>query len=230
MKTRTATLLAGAAALTVVAAGLFDTAADPPDGATAEVLRRWYETNLDTIGLSVTSAAIELGAVIVFVTALVHLMGRHTFPATLTVASGTLVAVWIWLHGSTAMLPIVLADDRRQLDGVSDATILTLGQFGSLGETIGDLSAVPRGLFLLAVSAAALSGRLLPRWIAWFGVVIAAASLVCVIGPAWWIAPFGIAAMIGLFGFLVWTALAGVTLTVRGLRTRVPAEEVMQDR
>jgi hypothetical protein len=230
MKTRSVTLLAGAAGLTVVAAGLFDTAADPPEGASAEVLRRWYETNLDAIGLSVTAAAIEVGAVIVFVAAFVHLLGRHTFPATLTAASGTMVAVWIWLHGSIAMLPIVLADDRRQLDGVSDATILSLDQFGSLGETIGDLSAVPRGLFLLAVSAAALGGRLLPRWIAWFGVVIAAASLVCVIGPAWWIAPFGIASMIGLFGFLVWTALAAVTLTVRGLRSRVPAEQVMQDR
>jgi hypothetical protein len=50
------------------------------------------------------------------------------------------------------------------------------------------------------------------------GLIIAAASLVSMAGPAWWIAPFGIAALIGLFGFLIWLALVAVTLLIRGVR------------
>ena len=50
--------------------------------------------------------------------------------------------------------------------------------------------------------------------------IIAAASFVCVIGPAWWIAPFGVAALIGLFGFLIWLALVSVTLVIRGVRAK----------
>ena len=128
--------------------------------------------------------------------------------------------MWLWLYSATKMIPIVMADDDRRLSAVPDAAMLSLDSYRRFGETIGDLSAVPRGLLILAVSLLALRAHLLPRWIAWFGFIIATASLVCVIGPAWWIAPFGIAALIGLFGFLIWLILVSVTLLIRGARAK----------
>jgi hypothetical protein len=116
------------------------------------------------------------------------------------------------------MIPIVMADDNRRLSAVPDAGVLNFDSARRLAETVGELSAVPRGLLILAVSLLALRARFLPRWIGWFGLVIAAASLVCVFGRTWWIEPFGIAALIGLFGFLIWLTLVGVTLLIRGVR------------
>ena len=221
MNERTTMFSAGTAGLVFFAASLFDTAADPPEGATPASLRRWYETHLGEIGLSVTAGAVSLAALLVLVTALVVLLREQRLYAVLAAGAGLLTAVWIWMTAAVAMIPIGMADDRR-LDGVSDTAVLTIDQFSRLGETVGDLGAVPRGLFLLAVSLAGLRTRVLPRWLAWFGLLIAAASLICVAGPAWWITPFGVAAMIGLFGYLLWTGLAGVTLIVRASRMRTP--------
>jgi hypothetical protein len=222
MTTRTTTLIAGVAGVVAVAAGFFDTSADPPPGATAEALRRWYEQNLDALGLSVTAGAIELAAITVFVVALAQLMRAAEAPGRLltdlAVASGILVGVWLWLYSAAKMIPIVMADDDRRLAAAPDAAMLSLDGYRRLGETIGDVSAVPRGLFILAVSLLAVRTHLLPRWIAWFGFIIAGASLVCVLGPAWWIPPFGVAALIGLFGFIIWLALVSGTLVIRGAR------------
>jgi Domain of unknown function (DUF4386) len=224
MTTRITTFIAGASGLVVVAAGFLDTSDDPPARASADVLRRWYEANLGALGLSVTATAVELGALMVFVVALAQLMraaeAPHRLLTDLAAASGILIGVWLWLIAATTMMPIVAADDDRRLATVPDATVLTFDQFRRLAETIGDLSAVPRGLFILAISLLTLQTRFLPRWIAWFGLLIAAASLLCVVGAAWWITPFGIAAMIGLFGFPVWLMLVGATLTIRGSRGR----------
>lgn len=87
-----------------------------------------------------------------------------------------------------------------------------------LGETGGDLSAVPRGLLILAVSLLAFRTRFLPRWLATFGYFVAAASLICVIGPAWWVPPFGVAALIGLFGFGLWALLVSLVILARAAR------------
>jgi Domain of unknown function (DUF4386) len=224
MTTRTTTLTAGTSGIVAVTAGFFDTAADPPSGATAEVLRRWYEQNLDALGLSVTAGAVELGAITVFVVALAQLMrtaeAPHRLLTDLATASGILVGVWLWLHAAVAMIPIVMADDDRRLSAVPDTAVLAFDSSRRLGETFGDLSAVPRGLLILAVSLLALRAHFLPRWITYFGLIIATASLICIIGPAWWIAPFGTAALIGLFGFLIWLMLVSATLLVRGIREK----------
>jgi hypothetical protein len=120
--------------------------------------------------------------------------------------------VWLWLHAAVAMIPIVMADDDRRLSAVPDTAVLAFDSSRRLGETFGDLSAVPRGLLILAVSLLALRAHFLPRWITYFGLIIATASLICIIGPVWWIAPFGTAALIGLFGFLIWLMLVSATL------------------
>ena len=222
--TRTTTLIAGTSGIVVVTAGFFDTTSDPPSGATAEVLRRWYEQNLDSIGLSVTAGAGELAAITIFVVALAQLMRTAEEPrrllTDLATASGILVAVWLWLYAASAMIPLVMADDDGRLTAVPDTAVMNFDSIRRFNETIGDLSAVPRGLLILAVSLLALQARFLPRWIAWFGLIIATASLLCVIGPAWPIEPFGIAAMIGLFGFFIWLTLISATLLIRGARTK----------
>jgi len=224
MTTRTSTLVAGTSGIVAVTAGLFDTTSDPPSGATTEVLRRWYEQNLDSIGLSVTAGAVELGAITIFVVALAQLMRAAEEPrrllTDLATAAGILVAVWLWLYTASTMIPLVMADDDGRLSAVSDAAVMNFDSIRRFNETIGDLSAVPRGLLILAVSLLALRARFLPRWIAWFGLIIATASLICVIGPAWPMAPFGIAAMIGLYGFLIWLTLISATLLIRGAQTK----------
>jgi hypothetical protein len=222
---RRTTLIGGAAGLLVFATQLTGTPSGPPDNPTVDQLRRYYEDNLDTIGLHVTATAIGVGALLLFVVALRQLMRRAEEPnrllTDLTTAAGVLVAAWFWLYGSAHMMPVVLADENRRLTGVDDIHLATLDQFVRLGETLGDLSAIPRGLLILGPSLLALRTRFLPRWIAYFGLLIAAASLICIIGPAWWITPFGIASLIGMFGFIIWILLTSITLLAQSPRPRV---------
>lgn len=221
---RRSTAVAGAAALVLVASSFVGTPEGPPDNASADAVRRYYETHLDSIGLYVTASAVGLAALVVFVVTLRALMRTAEAPGrTLTdlaTAGGLLTGVWIWLHAAAHLVPIVVADGNRRLTDVDDATLAGLDVLFRFAETVGDLSAVPRGLFLGAVGLLAVRTRFLPRWTAYFGLFVAAASLLAMIGPAWWVAPFGIAALIGLFGFVVWFLLAGAVLVVRALTGR----------
>jgi hypothetical protein len=89
-----------------------------------------------------------------------------------------------------------------------------------LGETMGDLAAVPRGLFVLAVSLLASRARSLPRWLVWLGLVVAAANLVGVLGAGSGFVPFLVAFFVGLFGFVLWMLSVAVVLLVHALRSR----------
>jgi hypothetical protein len=186
--------------------------------ASVEAARRFYGANIDAIGVGVTAQAIGLCAFAVFLCGLRGRMRAADGGRLLTdlaTVGGTLVAAWLWLAASAAMVPVAIAGDDRRFTAVPDDAVHALGLVVRLGETGGDLSAVPRGLLILAVSLLAFRTRFLPRWLAAFGLFVAAASLICLVGPAWWIAPFGIAALIGLFGFAIWVALVSVFLLVR---------------
>ena len=146
MAARTTTLIAGTSGIVVVVAGFFDTTSDPPSGATAEETPgRWYEQNLDSIGLSVTAGAVELAAITIFVVALAQLMRAAEEPrrllTDLATASGILVAVWLWLYAASAMIPLVMADDDGRLTAVPDTAVMAFDSIRRFNETIGDLSA-----------------------------------------------------------------------------------------
>jgi hypothetical protein len=71
---------------------------------------------------------------------------------------------------------------------------------------------------VLAVSVLALQSRLLPRWLAWFGLFVAAASLVSVVGVGAGYTPFLVAFFVGLFGFPLWLLAVAIVLGFHALR------------
>ena len=138
----------------------------------------------------------------------------------LTMISGGLTAVWMLVQAAVDMVPVVAADDDGSFDHYPDTTLLAMDFVARLGETIGDVATGPRGLFLLAVSLLALQTRMLPRWLGWFGLVVAAASLLAVLSTGFPNAVFTTAWFVGLFGFLLWVMTVGITCAVMGARRR----------
>jgi hypothetical protein len=139
---------------------------------------------------------------------------------TLIGIAGTLTCAWMWLQASVDMVPLVMADDSGKLSEYSDQTLLAVDLVGRLGETWGDVATVPRGLFVAGVSLAALRTRFLPRWLGYAGLVVAAASLLGILGIALFFLPGIVAWFAGLFGFVLWTAAVTGTLGLRALRGR----------
>ena len=141
--------------------------------------------------------------------------GRLT--AYLAAGSSGLLAVWYWLLGSLEAIPLVLADEAGKLTAYSDDALIILEPLGRLGETLGDIATVPRGLMILAVSLLAIPTRFLPRWLAIYGIATAAAALIGILA-AWATPALGASELIGLFGFYVWLLLLSIVLLVRAFR------------
>jgi hypothetical protein len=66
------------------------------------------------------------------------------------------------------------------------------------------------------VSLAVVTTRFVPRWLGQLGLFVALASLAGLAAGS--TAVLGVAFMVGLFGFVLWTLLMGVALCVRGVR------------
>ncbi len=85
---------------------------------------------------------------------------------------------------------------------------------------MGDLALVPMVLLIAAFSLAALRGGLLPKWLAWVGLVITGAGVLGMVGIlaevsglyAFWFA--------GLFGYFLWILAVSVTCLNRLRRSR----------
>jgi hypothetical protein len=213
-------LVGGAALLTVLA--LFLEGPEPPDdGASAAEVRSFWEGAIDGRALQAMGELLAVVGIIGLTVGLRSLARRHRgdpLLLDLSLLSGALVAVWMFAQSAVDMVPVVAADDEGTLDHYPDATLLAMDFVARLGETFGDVATAPRGLFLLAVSLLALQTRMLPRWLAWFGLVVAAASLVAVLAVAVPSAALAVVWFVGLFGFLLWTLVLGVTGLVKGGR------------
>jgi hypothetical protein len=222
---RPAELLTGCAGLTVFVAVWFSSP-DVPEGASASAARRFYEDNLDAIAWSVVAESVAFGAMVVLAVGLYSLMrdaekSSGRLLSSLAAFSGLLVAVWFWVQASLDAIPWVLADDHQKLTKTSDQAVLSLDPIGRLGETFGDLSTVPRGLMVLAVSLLAVRTRFLPRWLAYIGLATAFASLIAVlaVGP---LEVLSAAWFLGLIGFILWLLLLAALMVLRGLRSPRP--------
>jgi hypothetical protein len=219
---RVGAALAAGGGLVVALAGLAAGPEELDEGVPGAAVRRYYETNQDAIGWLVVAESVSFAAMILFVVGLRSLARgtgeRARVPADLILVSGTLTAVWIWVQGSLDLVPVVMLDDDGTLSPYDDQTLLALDLVARIGETMGDLATVPRGLLVLGVSLLALRSRLLPRWLAWFGLVIAAASLASIVGVGTGLTPFLVAFFVGLFGFPLWLLGVAVVLGVRALR------------
>ncbi|WP_193312972.1 DUF4386 family protein [Georgenia subflava] len=208
---RRAGLLAGCAGLVTAAAFWVDSPGYPAGGASGEAVRRHVEESFDALTWAVAGQLVGVGAVLVLVAALNSLLRPAETPrrfwSDLAIVCGAVVAVWLTLQASLDAIPLVLADDDGTLAAYDDGTLLALEPIGRLGETFGDVAGIPRGLLVLAVSVLALRTRLLPRWLGYVGLVVAAASLVSVAVPAF-----------GLFAFGLWLPVLSVVLLVRAAR------------
>jgi hypothetical protein len=135
---------------------------------------------------------------------------------------GALMTLLLWMQAAVDLVPLVMLDDDQRLSEYDDRTLLALDLMGRLGETFGDVGTVPRGLFLLGVALAAIATGFLPRWLGWAGLVVAAASLLGVVGVSHGAVVGVVAWFVGLFGFLLWTAALVVVLVLRLARARRP--------
>ena len=123
----------------------------------------------------------------------------------LDVSGPTMWLATALLVGGTAGGALMLALTGGQSTGATtDAHLLTPDVaivFWRLAHGIFIAAALALALFLAAASLLALRGVLLPRWLGWFGIVVALIML---------IPPIGWAAL--LFLFPLWLVLASVTL------------------
>jgi hypothetical protein len=115
--------------------------------------------------------------------------------------SGSLSALWLGVTAAVDLIPVVAANDAGKLSAYSDQTLLTLDLVDRLGETFGDVSTVPRGLFLVSAGLLIVRHRMLPRWTGYLALVIGAASLIGIV-------------VVGLFGFVLWILIVGVASVV----------------
>jgi hypothetical protein len=218
-----ATALGALAALLVVVSLFFEGPAELVRGRSGAAVRSYYQENADAIELLVLAESLAtLGMLLLAValTVLAHRAGASPLVTALTAIAGGLTVLWLWMQAAVDMVPLVMLDDDGAMAEYDDRTLLAVDLVGRIGETFGDVATVPRGLFVGAVSLAALQTRFLPRWLGWIGMVIAAASLVGVLGVALFFMP-GIAAWFaGLFGFVLWTAALGVVMGLRAARNR----------
>jgi hypothetical protein len=211
-----AAILTGCAGLTVVGMHWFETPSELSGGANGSILRRYLEDSLDLIGRGVMAQTVAFGALVLFVVGLHSLVRDAEFPgrllSDLAGLSGALVAVWFWLSGALAAIPLVLADDDGSLAGYSNQVLLSLDPLDRLGQTFGALATVPRGLLVLAVSILAVRTRFLARWVGYVGLAVAVVSLGAVV-----VAPFS---LVGPLAFMVWILLVSAFLLVRAVQDR----------
>jgi hypothetical protein len=225
-------ILVGCAALLTFVSLFFEGPEWPAEDATAEQVRAHVESNLGGIGLQVFGESLAfLGVVLLTVglRALGRGRGGEKVMLDLALVAGALTAVWFWFQAAVDMVPLVATDDDGRLDHYADGTVLAMDLVNRIGETFGDLSTVPRGLFLLAVSLVVLRTRMLPRWTGWFGLVVAAASLLAVVAMPAPSAVGSVTWFVGLFGFVLWLLVVGVTSLVQALRRPRQARVADQD-
>ena len=91
---------------------------------------------------------------------------------------------------------------------------------------IGALTGVPLGLFLVGVGVGSRSARLLPGWLSWAAIVLAAAFVVgagSVTGDEVDGGPLGVLLFLGYLGLLIWIVSVSVILWRRPVPMRVSA-------
>lgn len=197
--------MVGTSAL-VLSASLWVSAPEPPEpGASAARIRSFIEANLNHTKLAVAAATIGFGALILLTVGLWRLAaarghGQGIAAVTLLV-SGSLSALWLGVTAAVDLVPVVAANDAGKLSAYNDQTLLTLDLIDRLGETFGDVSTVPRGLFLVCAGLLIVRRRILPRWTGYPALVVGAASLVGIV-------------LVGLFGFALWVLVVGVVSIV----------------
>lgn len=222
----------GGALLTAAVSGLLLVGtffAQSPDGpkvgsATAGQIRAFVADNETAILVGATGGVASFVLVLLFTAALAQLV-RSALPGSimpgLVTTGGILIGVMLWLDAAAKSLTLLLPDlIDTKLGKVDDATVVSWYGLTGFTHFLGDLAMAPIVLTITAFSIAALEGLLLPRWLAWLGLVIGASGALGTLGittasgPLYWFW-FG-----GLLGWALWILLVSVTLGLRWVRAR----------
>ncbi|MFG2039755.1 DUF4386 domain-containing protein [Dactylosporangium sp. NPDC048998] len=175
-----------------------------PFGAAADILAyfRDHPRAVQIGGAFQFGAAVPLAIYAATASARLHQLGIRAPGATIALAGGLLAAAFLALSG---LLGWVLSRPEV-LDDPAMVRALQLLNFASGGVA----HVVPLGLLLAGIAVPGLLARLLPTWLAWSGLVIAAiaelSTLTLLLDPAAYLLP------IARFTALAWLIAAGFLL------------------
>ena len=197
-------LLAGplAGVLWIASVFLLEGAGNPADPATGEEIAAFYRDDRTVILIASTLHALGGFLFLWFVASLRAVLDRAAAPrwlATAMVAGGT--------AGAAMMLALMGGQSTGATTDDRFVTPDTAIVFWRLAHGFFVAAEIALAAFLGALSILALRGLVLPRWLGWFGLVVAILLL---------IPPIGWAAL--LFLLPLWLVLAGVIL----FRRRTP--------
>jgi hypothetical protein len=188
--------------------------------ASGDQIRSYVAASGGSIQGAAFAGMVSVTAGLILVPALARQV-RDRLPGSLladaVLGAGLLVILYQWLMVAAAALLRFLPNllDSVDLSGTDDVTVQ--GWYGLSGFThfLGDLALVPMMVLVACFSLAARRGRLLPRWLAWGGLIIAAFGALGMVGIlgefgalyAFWFA--------GLFGYYLWILAASIAFLFR---------------
>ena len=217
--------LAGLAAviLALVAFAVFGATSPPTDSDSGQVIAQYFADHRTTLAVLVYLIALSFGFNLVFFIGLRDVLRRRA-PDVATLASvgaaGGALFIAIAYVGFGVLLQLVYRE------GAGDpATQRTLFDIYTLNIT---MASVPTAVAVIATSIAIMQSSAFPRWLAWYGFVVAAAHLVGMgaLARDGFFAPSVIGGYIAPLMFYAWVLAFSVLL----LRSSTPiAPQLAQD-
>jgi glucan phosphoethanolaminetransferase (alkaline phosphatase superfamily) len=204
---------AGIAYVVIFLVIIFGSGSGPVLADSATDIREFFEDNATSIALTTWGAALGFALFLLFASGLRSLLGP---------ADARNEGVWSRLSFASAVATTAIGGagsafwavlgQEDVLAAASDETVKTLAAF----DTVIFSAILPWGMavFLLGASVVILQSEIMAKWIGWLGLLVA---LLTAIGTLW---PFtgdeesflGILVFIGLFGFLIWTLGAAISM------------------
>lgn len=229
--TDTPTIGRGAAITAAIAGplilvGSFASPADGPDvaTATAEEIRTWAHTQATALHVGALGGLLSLAVILIMTAALTRVL-RDALPrsllADLFAGASLLLVGSLFLNVTAGAVPVVLPDlIGADLNTVDDDVLR--GWYGLTGFThlLGDFQMIFIALLVGGYSAGVLRARMLPRWIGWLGSAIAVSAGLGTAGVALNSGPLYGFWLGGIFGWVLWYPIVGITLALRARAAR----------
>jgi hypothetical protein len=191
-----------------------------PGDATAAQIRAFVADNDAIIRLNTLTALVSVGLFAFFVVGLAQLVGQarkdSPVPGVILICGAVATAQTLLLVAAASIFAF-----PHEVEGLADSDIVNLFTLTAVTEWFAGLTLASVCMLLVgAFSYAALRGRIVARWVSWFGLTLAALEAVKVadIGLPGEV-PSG-TFLIVIFGWWLWPLFLGGALGVRWLRTR----------
>lgn len=204
------------------AGGFFAPEGPADETATAGEISSFFAQHGPSIGVGVALGLLSVAFFVVFVGGLYGVLRRAEREggnlSEISLAGGLLTAALFLAGAAFSALPLLV-----DMEAARPALVETVYAVGGLGnEALGDVATVSRAVLVGAASAVALLFGGLPRWLGWFGIVLALLSLAASLFPLE-IGVFGLLWFVAFMLFPLWILLASVHLSLRTKTTPAPA-------